>query len=98
MYHEVNIREELLPRLVKDGNFSTVSERFTKIQKCDIVRLSSSEAFMLTMCYRIKLTLSTEDNFHSKEFNLVLKVRDFLTIRSSKPTVRHHCVEQFKYG
>lgn len=84
MYHEANIRDELLPRLVRDGTFSNGSDTLRKIQKCDIVRLSASEAFMLTMCYRVKLALSTEDDGHSKVFNLILKVKACILFKQRK--------------
>lgn len=73
MYHEQWIRD-LLPNLVKEGKFSNEFEKFTKIKNCEISRLSSTEGFMLTMCYRITITLTDDMNNNSKKFKLVLKV------------------------
>lgn len=75
MIHESWIRDGLLPELMEKGKFSDPNQNFTKIKNCEISRLSSSETFMLTMCYRIKLTLGGDcDDNNSKELRFVLKV------------------------
>lgn len=68
------IENELLPNLMKEGKFSTNSHNFSKIKKCDISRLSSADVFMLTVCYRIKMIATNDDNSYDKEFGFVLKV------------------------
>lgn len=72
--HENWIKTELMPDLVNNGTFKL--KKVMKIENCEINRLTTSEAFMLTMCYRIKLTLhDDDDDCHKKEIGLILKVK-----------------------
>lgn len=72
--HEKWIENELLPKLLENGKFSTKLQKFSKVKHCEISRLSSAEVFMLTVCYRIKIIVTNDENNINKEFGFVLKV------------------------
>lgn len=66
------IQEKLIPDLINKGTFLPKLEPLTEIKQCHVILLSTAEAYMLTMCYKIKIIVT--DNKKPAEIGFVLKV------------------------
>lgn len=73
----------LMPKLVQSGKFTLTTDEnlsgtdIMKIKSYDIQSLSAKDAFMLTLCYKVKVYL-TDDIDGSKEHCIALVVKVYL--------------------
>lgn len=68
------IRDYLVPTLVKAGKFGANTE----LKSVEIARLSMTEAFMLTICHKIKLTVADgEMQPNERTYGIVVKVKSY---------------------
>lgn len=68
------IRDYLVPTLVESGKFGAN----TVVRSVEIARLSMTEAFMLTICHKIKLTVADSEkqpNDNDRTYGIVVKVK-----------------------
>lgn len=65
------IREFLVPKLVEDGKFGAG----VLVKSVEITRLSMAEAFMLTICHKIKLTVTDDKLSNERTYGIVVKVK-----------------------
>lgn len=83
------IADQLIPELVKNGKFELKNEKKSSenkeimVKSCDINQLSSKDAFMLTLCYKVKLVLTDASGQNENCVGLVVKVRNIQANRHS---------------
>lgn len=72
------IKNDLVATLINDQKLIKCNEpsEYIRLKECCITKLSASEAFMLTNCYKVKITLTNLLNLDGCDsvFRIVVKV------------------------
>lgn len=71
------IRDDLIPSLAASGKLQPTVADGNVVKHVDVEQLSLSESFMLTDCYRIRVTLAASNGGADKVLQLVVKVHDY---------------------
>lgn len=80
------IADQLIPQLVKNGKFALKNEENLSenkeivVKSCEINQLSAKDAFMLTLCYKVKLILTDASGQNENCVGLVVKVQNIETM------------------
>lgn len=87
--HEKWIQEYLVPLLIENGKIKCKNEKenCSVLKKFEIRKLSLKEAFMLNICYKVKVILSSSldnDVSNDEEFGLVVKVILFIVQQKTR--------------
>lgn len=73
------IENDLVPTLINDQKLIKCNEtsECIRLKECCITKLSASETFMLTNCYKVKIILTNLLNLNGCDsvFHIVVKVR-----------------------
>lgn len=68
------MKDNFLPNIVKEDTFSSEHVKFNKIENCEVNLMGLAEAYMISMCFRIKLSLSDETELNKRVVGLIMKV------------------------
>lgn len=76
--NELWIKNELIPTILAEGKLSSKSlsdnDQLPVLKDVSVKCLTTSESFMLTLCYKVQVVL--EENGNEYKLFLVVKVRD----------------------
>lgn len=68
------IRTTLVPMLLKNGQLNDGDLIATTIKTIEIARLSTAEAFMLTICFKVVVTVHDRNQHDDRKVGIVIKV------------------------
>lgn len=68
------IRTKLVPMLLDGGKLNDGQLIATSVKSIEIARLSMAEAFMLTLCFKVVVTVTDRNQPEDRKVGIVIKV------------------------